>query len=351
MPATGLEPESHPLTREYSQRLGVLTAEQLQAALTRFDLGELIDAQPAPGGLFGQNVMLSSTAGEFVLRGAPHYDGQFEKERYFSRVVHERTQANAPWPFLIERSTELFGWHYALMPRLPGEQLSDRELQRSLTPAERIAIARAMGEHLALQQTATFDAPGEYDHKNDTLRPLAQPFGEWFVADMRQRLAGCLLASQATTAADADWVKSAIERARHTLETPFAPVLVHHDYAEGNVVAARLDRGSWRITGVFDLGEAYVGDGEYDLARLASFYGRMSPEILRAFVDAYTAARPPREHFAERLALYVLADRLIIWGYGQRNKIWFGDGMTLREWTEPFVTCLHLDRYAPSAEQ
>ena len=51
------------LTREYSQRLGVLTAEQLQAALDRFDLGGLIDARPAPGGLFGQNVLLTSTKG------------------------------------------------------------------------------------------------------------------------------------------------------------------------------------------------------------------------------------------------------------------------------------------------
>ena len=35
---------SDEFTREYSQRLGVLTGEQLQAALTRFGLGELLAA-------------------------------------------------------------------------------------------------------------------------------------------------------------------------------------------------------------------------------------------------------------------------------------------------------------------
>ncbi|MBI2759933.1 MAG: hypothetical protein HYX51_00705, partial [Chloroflexi bacterium] len=46
--------------RQYSERLGVLTPEQLQAALDRFNLGRLLDARPATGGLFGQNVLLTS---------------------------------------------------------------------------------------------------------------------------------------------------------------------------------------------------------------------------------------------------------------------------------------------------
>ncbi len=324
-----------PLTRAYSQRLGVLTTAQLQSALARFDLGELIDARPAPGGLFGQNVLLSSTKGSYVLRGAAHYDGQFEKERYFSRVVHERTGAEAPWPFLIERSPEIFGWSYALMPLLPGEHLSDGEVQKALTVDDSIGVARAMGAHLALLQSATWDAPAEYDHAADDLRPLNAPYDDWFVARMRKWLADAVAANDATTPADVDWAASIIEHGRSALAVPFAPTLVHTDYSEGNVVAER--NGGWRVTGVFDLGDAYAGDGEYDLARLSCWYGRKGPAILRAFIDAYAAARPLRDGFAERMALYVLADRLIFWVYGQRNKIWFKDGVTLREWAAPFV--------------
>ncbi len=61
-------------TRNYGPRLGTLTGAQLQAALDQFDLGRLIDAAPVDAGNFGQNVFLTSTSGEWVLRGCPHYD-------------------------------------------------------------------------------------------------------------------------------------------------------------------------------------------------------------------------------------------------------------------------------------
>jgi aminoglycoside phosphotransferase (APT) family kinase protein len=324
-------------TREYSKRLGVLTGGQLQATLARFGLGELRAAGPAPGGLFGQNVFLTSSSGAYVLRGAPHYDGQFERERYFCGVIHERTGARAPWPFLIEKSPEIFGWSFALMPLMPGVHLSDREVQRSLTGDDRLGLARAMGAYLALIQRATWDAPADYDYARGDLAPLDVPFSDWFIARTRDWLGRCRQASGATTAEDVSWAESAIAATYPSLNTPFTPVLVHTDYTEGNVVAERADDG-WRICGVFDLGDAYAGDGEYDLARLSCLYGRRSGDELRAFIDAYTLARPPRAGFEERLALYILADRLFIWEYGQRNGIWFTDPeQTLRAWAEPFV--------------
>jgi aminoglycoside phosphotransferase (APT) family kinase protein len=324
-------------TREYSKRLGVLTGAQLQAALTRFDLGELRAASPAPGGLFGQNVFLRSTAGEFVLRGDPHYDGQFEKERYFCRAIAERTEAHAPWPFLIEKSPEIFGWSYALMPKLPGVHLSDREVMRAMTDADRDGIARAMGEYLPLIQQATWPEPRDYDYVADDLAPLPMPYADWFVARTRDWLARSREASPATTDADVAWVESVIAQAYPALGEPFTPVLTHTDYAEGNVVAERTD-GGWRICGVFDLGEAYVGDGDYDLARIGCWYGRQSEDRLRALIEGYTRERPLRPGTAERLALYILTDRLILWEYGQRNKIWFTDpNQPLRDFAEPFV--------------
>lgn len=326
------------LTKEYSQRLGVLSGAQLQSALDRFGLGELVDARAAPGGLFGQNVLLTSTSGQYVLRGHPHYDGQFEKERFFSRLIHERSGAEAPWPFLTEKSTEIFGWSYALMPLLPGEHLSDREVQRTLSRDDRVALARAMGAYLTLVQQAMWDVPAEYDHAADDLRPLALSYGDWFVERERERIERCRRHSTtATTDEDVAWVGSLIAAARPSLVAPFAPSLVHTDYAEGNVVAERTGEG-WRIGGVFDLGEAYMGDGEYDLARLACWYGMRGEPNLRAFCDAYTERRPPRPGFRERLALYFATDRLIFWEYGHRNNVWFTDpNQTFRMWAEPYV--------------
>ncbi|MHB8376423.1 MAG: phosphotransferase family protein [Dehalococcoidia bacterium] len=250
--------------------------------------------------------------------------------------MHERTQAQAPWPFLIEKSSDVFGWSYAVMPLLPGVHLSDHQIQRSLTSDDRVGLAHAMGTYLTLIQQATWDVPGEYAHDRNNLVPLSTTFSEWFVARTTDWLVRCRKASDATTDADVAWVESVIAAALEALAVPFVPALVHTDYTEGNVVVERNGVG-WKINGVFDLGEAYAGDGEYDLARLACWYGRMGDNTLRAFRDAYAAKRPTRAGFAERLALYILTDRLIFWEYGQRNDVWFTPGVSFRAWAEPFV--------------
>lgn len=117
---------------------------------------------------------------------------------------------------------------------------------------------------------------------------------------------------------------------------PFSPVIVHTDYKENNTSAERTG-DSWRFTGVFDLGECYIGDGEYDLARTACSYVHFGADVLRAFFEAQAAGNPRRDGFRERMRLYILLDRLIIWEYGQRNGIWFPEGLTLRKWAEPLV--------------
>ena len=66
-------------TREYSKHLGLLSPDQFQAALNRFGLGNFLHTEPIPFGLFGQMVYLTSTDGEFVLRGRPHFPWQFPK--------------------------------------------------------------------------------------------------------------------------------------------------------------------------------------------------------------------------------------------------------------------------------
>lgn len=51
---------------EYSKHLGLISRDQFQAALNRFGLGKFLHAEPIPFGLFGQNVFLTSTEGEFA---------------------------------------------------------------------------------------------------------------------------------------------------------------------------------------------------------------------------------------------------------------------------------------------
>lgn len=332
---TGLEP------REYSKRVGVLTHDQLQAALARFGLGELLGAEPAPSGLFGQNVMLRASTGEYVLRGAPWPVWQLPQERCIAEIIHTRTTVPAPWPYLIDERPDIFGWPFAIMPRLAGECVANH---RDLAPPELLAMAHAMGEGLAALHAAPFEALAKYDPEAGRFMPVDGPYDEWFSAYARNWLTRCREASDATTDADESWVESVIADANEALALPFVPALVHHDYKENNLVFLRRSDGRWWVNGIFDLMECYIAEGEFDLARTFTGHVVERPQLAFAFLDAYAAARGLRPGFAERFRLYLLVDRLIIWEYGQRNSIWFRKGLTFREYAEPGVA-IDLSRY------
>jgi aminoglycoside phosphotransferase (APT) family kinase protein len=324
--------------RTYSEALGAITDAQLQAALDRFGLGTLVSAEPAQTGLFGRNIFLSTSAGKFVLRGAPWDPRQYRKEGFFSRLVHERTDVIAPWPYLFDSSEDIFGWAYAIMPRLQGVDIGNVDVRSEFSAADRTDIARAMGDALARLHELTWPHYGTYDFDRDTIAPIDCLFGEWTIARVRDWLARCREASTATTDGDVAWVEEVIDHTRDALEIePRAPTFAFNDYKENNTVAQRTEDG-WRVTGVFDLGEGYFGDGEADLSRSLAGYIREDVALARAFLSGYRAKRTLRDGFEARFSLYMLLDRSIIWQYGQAHKLWFAEGATFRDWAEVFTS-------------
>jgi len=322
--------------RTYSHRLGSIAPRQFQAALERFGLGDFVDAEPVRGGLFGQNVFVSSTTGRYVLRGSPHYAWQFPKERFGSTLLHERTQAPVAWPYLLDESDEIFGWPYLLMPRLPGiSPLDDR-----LTDLDHLAIARALGCNLDAMHGLAWPFAGAYDLASDTIRPFAGGLREWLGSDTRNWLATAREHGK-TTSDDIAWAEEVIDAGTAAVGDEFGPCFVMNDYNPGNVAVERA-RDEWRVTGLFDLMEYYFGDGEADLMRLTAIYldrgDALATELARAFGTAYLEARPPRPGFAERYALYMLRDRAIVWEYGTRPGIdWFPGVRSFREYAERYT--------------
>ncbi len=129
---------NHSKSASYSQRLGVIRDNQFEAVTERFSLGRFLGAEPISQGLFGQNVYLNTSEGKFVLRGAPHWvrrldevawrqqdQWQITKERYFAEALQEQTNAPVPWPMRYDASTDIFGWPYLVMPRMPSECFED----------------------------------------------------------------------------------------------------------------------------------------------------------------------------------------------------------------------------------
>ncbi len=324
-----------------TRRLDALTAGQIQTALDRFDLGRFLRAEPASDGLFGQNVFITSDSGEHVLRGAPHYDWQFPTERFFAQLLHERTAAPTPWPYLLDPLDDIFGWSYVLMPRMPGRHFTDSAWFATLSMNDRVSIAGALGKTLADLHALTWPIAGAYDPKEDRVRPFPNGYGAWVIERIEASLAEATALSAHTTQEDVAWARALISSGRDALLVPFQPRVVMEDYHPGNVTIVG-ESGRWRVGGVFDLMTLRFGDGEADLARLGRMYAYEEPRLAQAFVRAYFDRRPPRPGFTQRFPVYLLHDSLIIWAYCVRNNdIWWPDGYTLRDWVEETLGILH----------
>lgn len=330
---------------DYSKRLGVLSDEQLQSALHRFELGRFVRAEPIPFGLFGQNLFLSSTKGEWVLRGCPHYEWQFPAEKFFTGLLHEKTNVPVPYPYLFEPAPDIFGWGYVLMPRMAGLQLADEEISASLAFDDRRGIARALARMLVEAQTLTWGEAGKYARESGTIVPLEQNYRLWVTEQIREQIARAQKTNTNTSASDAAWAESIIADAQTALTIPFQPCIVFEDYKEPNTVVERTADG-WRVSGVFDLMTAHFGDVEADLARQVGSYLRENPplayehrSLADEFVEGYLAHKSVAPGFAQRQRFYMLYDSAIIWAFWQQHAGGLPEdkSLTFQQWAGPFI--------------
>ena len=320
----------------YSRRLGELSAHRFQAALDRFDLGQFLRAEPISAGNFGQNLFLTSTAGQYVLRGAPFWPEQFPRERFFTDQLHQHTRAPVPWPYRLDPDEGIFGWSYVIMPRMPGLQLSDPAVREGLTADDRRDIAWAVWQTLAELHRLTWPCSGLYDLEVDTIRPLDMPYGERVTSLIRRFVEEAASLSDRTTDADIAWVEEVIALNQTALAVPFEPCFLHGDYKEGNLVVEQGE-SAWRVSGVFDYMDAQFGDGEQDLVRSAAEFADEDPALARAFLGAYAQRKPLHPRYADRFAVYMLYDRTLLWQFGQRHGVWWEPNLSLREWAGPYV--------------
>lgn len=338
-------------------RLGGVSDRQLARALDRHGLGKPVATAPVADGHFGQNLFVTSTTGRYVLRGRPHHPWQFPTERFYADLLHERTSVPVPWPYLVDPGTDIFGWSYVLMPRLPGQPLSDGDPLAGMAPADQRAVARALAETLAEVHTVTWEHPGRYRPGADTVTPFditselawptRQPRGpggppvSWRTRVVERTLDKLRLASQinarTTTPADLAWTTSRLGVATEALDLAFRPSLVLEDFKPGNVLVA-AQAGSWRVTGLFDLMEAHFGDGEADLSRMLCTYLDHDPALAELFLGEYLTRRQPRPGFAERFPGYLLLDRALLWFFFQHERLRYWPATwTFQDWAGRYL--------------
>ena len=317
--------------RRYSEGLGVIGGEQLQRACDLFDIGDVVGAEPASAGQWGQNILLSTTTGEFVLRGNPQTPYQFSKEQLVATEISQRSPLPVPVPYHLSNDVDVFGWPFAVMPLLPGTM--GARIWEDADDTARLELAAAHGNALAQLHQATFAAPGPYDEATNTFVPVAD-FRAWTLERIETLRALCR-DGDALTADDERFIDELLALCSEALTEPFVPVLVHHDFSLANTNYEPAGAG-YQCTGLFDLGEAHIGAGEEDLIR---FLFRRKRQERAAFLAAYSEVHPLRAGAADRLSMYALADLLFMWEVSSRVTNWFA-GSTFIETVAPFLDIL-----------
>ena len=330
------------LRRVYSERLGAIDDAQFAAVAARLGLGAFVRAEPIKHGLFGQNVFLTTSAGDFVFRGAPHwYRGQrddryqFAKEAFFIDLVHAHTAAPAPWPCRYDPASDIFGWPYLVMPRMPGECFNERSIRKALPPQARREVAASIGATLAELQRLSAPAVGDYDPDTGALAFHSDGYRGHLIRSISEVAKGGEAAG-VMTAADLAWIR---ELALGVRDLPARAVtFVHGDYKLDNMTVVERD-GAWRVGGVFDLHTARFGDSARDVVRAACAYLDTETELAQAMIEAWRAGGGDAAGLGPWLPLYVASERSSIWAaFVKRDaRPAWSAGHTFRSWTERYL--------------
>jgi aminoglycoside phosphotransferase (APT) family kinase protein len=248
-----------------------------------------------------------------------------------AELLHEKTQVPVPYPYLLEKSKEIFGWEFVIMPRLKGKNLSDDLSEGWLSEEDRVEIAEVQGTTLKEAQKVTYEYCGKYDLETSSIQAYTPDWFTEFSNQIFARLEKAGHHNDKTPQADIDWAEGLIEEAKRFIDD-FTPCFYMQDYKPGNMVVDKV-AGKWQVTGLFDLMEASFGHPEADISRMFAVYIEKRRENLAyAFINSYLENDADLNSFVKRFSLFMLHDRSIIWEWVQRtDNAWWDKSWTFRE--------------------
>ncbi|WP_226001141.1 phosphotransferase family protein [Paenibacillus sp. BJ-4] len=320
-----------------SNRLGEVTNDQLQRVLDRFDLGRLLSSEKTTEGVMGQTLYISSTAGQFVLKGNPLFSGQWVEERFMVEQLHTRTLIPVPAPYLVDDTEDIFGWSYAVMPRLYGEHIHTPELQARLTSLDKQQMAEILAAALLELHSWKVKSSGELDTTTLAIRPFEISYRAWLYARIRYWLEDARKYSDISVQ-DMEWVEGILEDSRQAFDQLEAATFVMGDFKPQNVLVQNGENG-WRVSGLFDFTTAYFGDGVADLQKITTMYlENGQEELAQQFLAVYFKGMEAKEGFTERFRVHMLCQQILNWGCAKAMKqVTWDDKLSFAEWAQKFT--------------
>ncbi|MCB8906950.1 MULTISPECIES: phosphotransferase family protein [unclassified Streptomyces] len=247
-------------------------ADESAAELLRHLLGPatVVRGTALSGGLYNSARLLELSDGRhLVLKTAPpasapaltHERGLLGTEALFHRLA-ARTGARVPTVLHHEPAGPGTPAEWLLLSYVDGttwDAAGDR-----LTPADRAALRRRLGESLARIATVTGPA---YGYPQPAAGLSAPDWPAAFTAMLHAVLADASRFDVALPA-PTGLLAGLPVRFGHRLAEVRRPALVHFDAWEGNVVVARTGKGPWHLSGLIEGERAFFGDPLAELVGL-----------------------------------------------------------------------------------
>jgi aminoglycoside phosphotransferase (APT) family kinase protein len=221
------------------------------------------------------------------------------------------------------------------MPRMPGQCFDERSILKALGPDDRRGVAIALGEMLAEMQTLTGPFAGDFDVTSIALESYRDGYTK-HVVDETLGLVRTAQARGASESEDIAWIEKVAAMASDVAGVRRPNTFVHGDYKLNNLTV--MNRGGWRVSGVFDLHGARFGDGALDVVRQTCSYLDTDIPLARVFFERYRATAPSDPTLGERLPLYVANDRMGFWEFFTRPdaRAEWTRGRSFRSWAQRY---------------
>lgn len=326
-----------------TNRIGVLSNKQIQKMLDRFNLGNLISFQETSNGVGKQTMFVSSDLGEYVLKGNPLYEGQFLEEKFYVENLNKLTNLPVSYPYIVDERDDIFGWTYAIMPRLPGRHMNDQDLKNKMNKEEQIKIVELLVNSLCELHQWRVEQYGEFDPKNQGIRPFDSTYKTWLYHRIRYWLEDAKNYS-VITSKDIEWVEDLLLTCEEAFDILHSPTFVMGDFKADNVLVQQSTE-DWILSGIFDFTTGYFGDGIADLPKIVTMYMEDGDEKLaKHFITEYFNRSEAKEAFKERFKVHMLHQRVLDWGCAKAiDNVTWDNNLSFSEWAErytEFVTCL-----------